>query len=93
MAAGAGRADNVIDLREWRALRRPDPLPSGLADEVDAAGRVYDALLAQGHELRFELPEDGGRVRAELRSVGGDLVRSVPLSEVLDLDGPPGSAA
>jgi hypothetical protein len=92
MDRGAGRADNVIDLLEWRAARRPEQLPAELSDELDAAGRVFDALLAQGHELRFELPEAGGRVRAELRSVDGGLVRPVPLTEVLGLDGP-GTAA
>ena len=87
-------ADNVIDLLEWRASRRPDPLPDDLISELDAAGRVYDALLAQGHELRFDLPGDGGHVRVELRAIDGGLVRPVALSEVLGLDEPtpPGAA-
>ena len=76
--------DNVIDLLEWRAYRRPEELPGELLDELDAAARVYETLLAQGHELRFELPEEpGGHVRAELRSLDGELVRAVALSEVL----------
>jgi hypothetical protein len=86
-------ADNVIDLCEWRARRRPDPLPGDVLDECDAAGRVYDALLAQGHELRFDLPEDGGHVRVELRSIDGGLVRRVGLAEVLGLDEPSGPSA
>ena len=91
-------ADNVIDLVEWRVSRRPDPLPHDLLSELDAAGRVYDALLAQGHELRFDLPDIGGRVRVELRSIEGELVRPVELSELLGIDGPtgpvdPGAAA
>ena len=89
MNAGAGRADNVIDLLEWRAARRPESVPSEVLAELDAAGRVFDALLAQGHELRFDLGQDGARVRAELRSVEGDVVRAVSLSEVVgvgDLD-------
>jgi hypothetical protein len=57
--------------------------------EVDAAARVYEALLAQGHELRFDVPEPAGRVRAELRLVGGDAVRDVELAEVVGFDGPP----
>jgi hypothetical protein len=51
---------------------------------------VFDALLAQGHELRFDLCKDGGRVRAELRSVDGEVVRTVGLHEVVgvgDLSG------
>jgi hypothetical protein len=75
--------DNVIDLRDWRAHRRPEEVPGEVLAELDAAARVYETLLAQGHELRFELPEDGGRVRAELRSLDGELVRTVTLAEVL----------
>jgi hypothetical protein len=85
---GEGHADNVIDLQDWRAHRRPEQIPAEALAEIDAAARTYDALLAQGHELRFELPRDGGLVTAELRSLDGRLVRPVSLSEVLDLDGP-----
>jgi hypothetical protein len=85
-------ADNVIDLQEWRARRRPETLPQEVLDELDDAGRVYEALLAQGHELRFDLPPAGGHVQIELRSVEGELVRPVELSELLGLDGPAGPA-
>ena len=81
----AAGSDNVVDLARFRH-RRAHQLPPELLDEVQMAGRVYEALLAQGHELRFEMPEDGGRVRAELRSVDGDLVREVSLAEVCGLD-------
>jgi hypothetical protein len=81
--------DNVIDLQHWRAQRRPEQPPGDVLAAIDAAALVYDALIAQGHEVRFELPEDeGGRVRAELRSTEGDLVRTVALFEVVGLDGP-----
>ena len=87
-------ADNVIDLALERALRRPTAVPDEVLAELDAASRVYEALLAQGHELRFDLPAEGGRVRAELRSVDGDVVRPVALSEVVGVgSGPDGTAA
>lgn len=90
-AGAASRAHNVIDLAEWRAARRPEPVPGEVLAEVDAAARVYEALLAQGHELRFDVPETAGtrRVRAELRAVGGDVVRDVALAEVVGFEGPP----
>jgi hypothetical protein len=95
MTSGGHRADNVIDLLEWRAARRPEPVPSELQAELDAAARVFDALLAQGHELRFDLSEqDPGRVRAELRSVEGEVVRPVSLVEVVGVgDLGPGAPA
>ena len=92
MSAGAARrAHNVIDLAEWRAARRPESVPGEVLAEMDAAARVYEALLAQGHELCFHAPEPAGsgRVRAELRVVGGDVVRDVTLSEVVGVDDPP----
>jgi len=88
MQEGVARADNVIDMLEWRAVRRPEQVPGPVLDECDAAGRVYEALLAQGHELRFDIPDQGGRVRAELRSVDGETVRDVTLAEVVGFDGP-----
>ncbi len=85
--------DNVIDLEHWRAQRRPEHPPGEALEAVDAAALVYDALTAQGHEVRFDLPETGdGRVRAELRSVDGDVVRTVALYEVVGFDDPDGPA-
>jgi hypothetical protein len=60
--------------------------------EMDSARLVLEALDAQGHELRFE-HELGGRIRAELRTVDGDVVRRVPLSEAVDMDAGPEPAA
>lgn len=89
MPGGAARrADNLIDLVEWRAARRPDPVPREVLAELDAAARVYEALLAQGHELRFDVPHGAERVRAELRVIDGGVVREVALDEVVGLDGP-----
>jgi hypothetical protein len=91
MPAGARRAQNVIDLAAWRAARRPEPVPEAVLAEVDAAARVYDALLAQGHEMSFDVsePAPARRVRAELRAISGDVVRDVTPGEVVGIDGPP----
>ena len=95
MLDSAARADNVIDLSAWRARRRPELMPDELLAELDAAGRVFDALLAQGHELRFDLgaPGEEARVRAELRSLQGEVVRAVPLAEVVGVADPDFPAA
>ncbi len=89
----------VYDLALARA-RRNDALPESPAEpvipvtvleEMEAASRMFHALHAQGHELRFE--QDGAGVRAELRTVDGDVVRPVPLREAVDVTGGPDFAA
>ncbi|HEV2813321.1 MAG TPA: hypothetical protein VGW10_08725 [Solirubrobacteraceae bacterium] len=91
----------VYDLALARARRTdapsaPEPvaepvIPVTVLEEMEAASRMFHALHAQGHELRFE--SDAGRVRAELRTVDGDVVRPVPLSEAVDVVGGPDFAA
>ena len=89
----------VYDLAMARARRgeaTPQPaaepvIPVTVLEEMEAASRMFHALHAQGHELRFEA--DAGRVRAELRTVDGDVVRPVALSEAVDVSGDPDFAA
>ena len=93
--AGEGFAQ-VFDLAQARAQRTaavPAELriPDSVLDEMEAASRMFHALHAQGHEVRFE--ERLGRVRAELRTLEGDFVRRVPLSEAIDVYGPGPEAA
>lgn len=66
-------------------------IPLSVLEEMEAASRMYHALHAQGHELRFEQGPSG--VRAELRTVGGEVVREVPLREAVDVHGGPDFAA
>ena len=89
----------VYDLAMARARRgecTPPPaaepvIPITVLEEMEAASRMFQALHAQGHELRFE--SDAGRVRAELRTVDGDVVRPVSLREAIDVTGGPDFAA
>ena len=87
----------VYDLALARARRAgatapPEPvIPVSVLEEMEAASRMFQALHAQGHELRFEQEESG--VRAELRTVDGDVVRPVSLREAVDAPGGPDSAA
>jgi hypothetical protein len=86
---------DVVDL----ASRRPDaveapPMPDGLWDEVDDAARRWLQLRDEGREIRFQLPPDGGRIRATLREVRGGVERPLPLTELFGPrgDGPPAAA-
>lgn len=89
----------VYDLALARA-RKAEPatepvaepvIPVSVLEEMEAASRMFLALHAQGHELRFE--QEDGRVRAELRTVDGDVVRPVSLREAVDPNGGPDFAA
>ncbi len=90
---GFGQVFDLAVARAKRAETTPPPIPSSLWDEMDAASRLFDALAAQGHELRFETGAPGEAVRAQLRVVDGETVREVSLSEAIDFDGGPTPAA
>ena len=91
-AQGANGFAQVFDLAAARARRdealATPQIPQTVLREMDAARLVLEALDAQGHELRFER-ELGGRIRAELRTLDGSVVRRVPLAEAVDLFGGP----
>jgi hypothetical protein len=59
------------------------PPPEVLA-EVREAARCAERLYEQGRELRFER-DSRGRICAELRDLRGDVLRRVPLVDVLDI--------
>jgi hypothetical protein len=89
-APGPSGFAQVFDLaaaraRREQALATPD-IPQTVLREMDAARLTLDALDAQGHELRFE-SELSGRIRAELRTLDGTVVRQVPLTEAIDAGG------
>ena len=97
-ATEPGGFAQVYDLAMARARRAEasppaaEPvIPITVLEEMEAASRMFHALHAQGHELRFE--SDEGRVRAELRTVEGDVVRPVSLREAIDVSGDPDFAA
>ena len=91
----------VYDLALERARRAETAAPSEplepvipitVLEEMEAASRMFHALQAQGHELRFDLDPEGP-VRAELRTVEGTAVRPVSLREAVDVTGDPDFAA
>ncbi len=84
--------DDLHDLTEWRARRRPERIPAEVLAEVELAGRLSAALTAQGFRIAFD-HEGGARVRAELRSEDGSEVRELSLLEVIGVEDPPPPAA
>jgi hypothetical protein len=59
------------------------PPPDVLEQMFDAA-KVADKLRAQSRELHFE-PVDGGHVVIQVRDLDGNVIRTIPPSEALDI--------
>ncbi len=94
--AGFAQVYDLALARARRADAAAEPvaepvIPVSVLEEMEAASRMFHALHAQGHELRFEQGVAG--VQAELRTVDGDLVRPVSLLEAVDVTGDPDFAA
>jgi flagellar protein FlaG len=63
----------------------PPAPPQEVLDAMDAASRAYQALRAQGRELRFAQDADTGRMTIEVRDLDGNLLRMIPPSKLLDV--------
>ncbi|HXE44779.1 MAG TPA: hypothetical protein VN635_06250 [Conexibacter sp.] len=82
--AGAGEAQDAADVSSTEIPASP---PADVLDAIDAAGRVAGELRAQGRELHFvPAAESGdGRMRIEVRDLDGNVLRTIPPSEALDV--------
>jgi hypothetical protein len=58
--------------------------PTEVLDQIAAAGRISRQLGESGHELRFSEGE-GGRVKVELADSEGNTVKSMSVSEALEI--------
>ncbi|HEV7939096.1 MAG TPA: hypothetical protein VGP18_13880 [Solirubrobacteraceae bacterium] len=58
--------------------------PPEVLDQVAAAGRISREMRESGHELRFSEGK-GGRVTVELSDRKGKTVKSMSISEVLEI--------
>ncbi len=61
----------------------PASPPPEVLEAMDAAGRAARELHEQGRELRFVSGDDG--LRIELCDLDGNVLRTVPPGEVLDV--------
>lgn len=99
MNVGFPPVDGAALIRQMSAVRKPQPMrksafpnPAGLVEpppevqaEVRAAARAAERLRERGLELRFETGLNGRLARIDLREVGGGVVRSVSVAEVLEI--------
>jgi len=83
----AADAEGVDDTLAVSTGDIPASPPPEVLEAMDAAGRVARELHATGRELRFVPPQDGGdgRVRVEVRDLDGNVLRTIPPSELLDV--------
>jgi hypothetical protein len=83
-AADAGGVEDSFTRSSGEVPAGPPP---EVLEAMDAAGRVARELHASGRELRFTPPSESGdgRVRVEVRDLDGNVLRTIPPSELLDV--------
>ncbi|HEV7772031.1 MAG TPA: hypothetical protein VGO48_01945 [Conexibacter sp.] len=86
-ASRSAAADRIDDTLAVSSGDVPASPPPEVLEAMDAAGRVARELHATGRELRFVPPEEGagGRVRVEVCDLDGNVLRTIPPSELLDI--------
>ena len=83
-SAGAADAAAPVSLDVNADIIPASPPPEVLA-EVDAAWERAAQLATQGRQLHFSADEDTGRVIIEVRTIDGELLRTIPPSRALDI--------
>jgi len=63
----------------------PASPPPEVLREVQSAGRRADELWRAQRELHFEVDDDSGRVIVQVRDLDGNVIRTIPPSEALDV--------
>jgi FlaG protein len=76
-AAGAARVDAVDVI--------PASPPPEVLSEVDAAWERSAQLAATNRELHFRRDEQSGRTIIEVRTLDGEVLRTIPPSRMLDI--------
>jgi FlaG protein len=66
-------------------LSLPASPPADVLDQVDAAAVRAEALAAANRELHFRLDDATGRVVVEVRDFDGNVIRTIPPSEALEI--------
>ena len=66
-------------------LSLPALPPSEILDEIGAAADRVDELAALDRELHFHKDKESGRIIIEVRDFEGNVIRTIPPSEALDV--------
>ena len=75
------------DAADVSSTEIPSSPPADVLDAVDAAARAVRELHAQGRELHFvpASESDDGHMRVEVRDLDGNVLRTIPPSQALDV--------
>jgi flagellar protein FlaG len=63
----------------------PATPPADALREVDRAAERADELWSDNRELHFQMDEKSGRVIVQVRDREGEVIRTIPPSEALDI--------
>ena len=66
-------------------LSLPPSPPPAVLDEIGAAAQLAEDLAAVNRQLHFSKDERSGRVIIEVRDFDGNVIRTIPPSEVFDV--------
>jgi FlaG protein len=66
-------------------LSLPAYPPREVQDEVDRAAERAAELASRNRELHFSVDEETGRVVVQVRDLEGNVIRTIPPSEALDV--------
>jgi FlaG protein len=92
----AGAAQLALPAAKAEAARAavvPATPPPDVRREVEAAGRRAEALWNARRELHFDVDDESGRVIIQVRDLDGQVIRTIPPSEALDIMSAGGSRA
>ena len=85
--SGFCKVYEIETARRARSARIPDEV----RDEMEAAAELYERLLDEGRQIRFD--QIRGRIMASLCDLDGNLIHPLTLAEVLEFDDGPDAAA
>jgi uncharacterized FlaG/YvyC family protein len=71
--------------REAEELALPETPPAEALAAVDRAAQRVEELAAEGRELHFSYNEQARRVVVEVRSLEGDVIRTIPPASAFEV--------
>jgi hypothetical protein len=81
----ARRTSAPAPVRDTAVLSLPASPPAEVLDAIGAAADRAAELRAANRELHFHKDEASGRVIVEVRDLDGNVIRTIPPSEALDV--------